>query len=154
MSLGSTCTREDGDVADDPNTPNEHAADENAGAPPQVLLIAHARAHLVSGEAFDLLPIKHEHDVKSEVNALVESWAQSGFLLRGRFIYPWHQVKQIEVTGVEELPLRVARQRLDDLYAADRARMQENFWRTKVRSDRGSGGGEHEGNKEAGGKSV
>jgi hypothetical protein len=132
-------------VADDRNNANdEHAAEENAGAPGQVLLIAHARAHLVSGEAFDLLPIKHEHDVKSEVNALVESWAQSGFLLRGRFIYPWHQVKQIEVTSVEELPLRLARQRLDDLYAADRARLQENFWRTRRRSETSSEG---EGNR-------
>jgi hypothetical protein len=110
--------------------------------------IAHVRAHLVTGEAFDLLPIKHEQDVKTEVNALIESWAQSGFLLRGRFIYPWHQVTQIEVTSVEELPLRLAYQRLDDLYAAERARTQEDFWRTKVRSDRSSSGGEQEGNKE------
>jgi hypothetical protein len=127
-------------VADDQNNANdEHAAEEHADAQPQVLLIAHARAHLVSGEAFDLLPIKHEYDVKREVNALVESWAESGFLVRGRFIYPWHQVKQIEVTSVEELPLRLARQRLDDLYAADRARMQENFWRTRRRSETSGG---------------
>jgi hypothetical protein len=159
-------TQEDGNVADDGNSERETETPEmenpearNQEQRPDLpnhqlktLIIAHVRAHLVTGEAFDLLPIKHEQNVKNEVNALIESWAQSGFLLRGRFIYPWHQVKQIEVTSVEELPLRLAYQRLEDLYAAERARTQEDFWRTKLRSDRGSGGGEHEGNKKAGAK--
>ena len=64
-----------------------------------------------SGESFDLLPIKHEQDVKTEVESLVQSWAESGFLVHGRFIYPWHQVKQVEVTEVEEMPLQLAHQR-------------------------------------------
>lgn len=120
----------------------------------KTLLIAHVRAHLVTGEAFDLLPIKHEQDVKTEVNALIGSWAESGFLLRGRFIYPWHQVKQIEITSVEELPLRLAEQRLDDLYAAERARTQEDFWRTKAKSSGGKdkNNGDKDG-KQEGGKS-
>ena len=103
---------------------------------PKVLLIAQLRAFLVSGESFDLLPIKHEQDVKTEVESLIESWAESGFLIHGRFIYPWHQVKQVEVTQVEEMPLQLARQRFDDLYAAQRARMQEDFWRTRQKSEK------------------
>ena len=103
---------------------------------PQVLLIAQLRAHLVSGESFDLLPIKHEQDVKTEVESLMESWAESGFLVHGRFIYPWQQVKHVEVTQVEEMPVRLAHQRLDELYAADRARTQENFWRTHQKTEK------------------
>ena len=103
---------------------------------PEVLLIAQLRAFLVSGESFDLLPIKHEQDVKSEVESLVESWAESGFLVHGRFIYPWHQVKHVEVTQVEEMPLPLAHQRFDELYAAQRARMQEDFWPTCRKTER------------------
>ena len=102
----------------------------------KVLLIAQLRAFLVSGESFDLLPIKHEQDVKSEVESLVESWAESGFLVHGRFIYPWHQVNHIEVTQVEEMPLQLAHQRFDELYAAQRARMQEDFWRTRRKMEK------------------
>lgn len=102
----------------------------------QVLLIAQLRAHLVSGESFDLLPIKHENDVKSEVESLTQSWAESGFLVHGRFIYPWHQVKWVEVTQVEEMPLQLAYRRYDELYAAERARMQENFWRTRHKTEK------------------
>ena len=104
----------------------------------QILLIAQLRAFLVSGESFDLLPIKHEQDVKSEVESLVDSWAKSGFLIHGRFIYPWHQVKQVEVTQVEEMPLQLAHQRFEELYAAERARTQEDFWRTRCARPRRS----------------
>jgi len=103
---------------------------------PKVLLIAQLRAFLVSGESFDLLPIKHEQDVKSEVGSLVESWAESGFLVHGRFIYPWHQVNHIEVTQVEEMPSQLAHQRFDELYAAQRARLQEDFWRTQRKAEK------------------
>jgi hypothetical protein len=102
----------------------------------QVLLIAQMRAHLVSGETFDLLPIKHENDVKSEVESLIQSWTESGFLVHGRFIYPWHQVKRIEVTRVEEMPLQLAHRHYDELYAAERAHMQENFWRTRHKTEK------------------
>ena len=103
---------------------------------PKVLLIAQLRAFLVSGESFDLLPVKHEQDVKSEVESLVASWAESGFLVHGRFIYPWHQVKHVEVTQVEEMPLQLAHQRFEDLYTEQRARMQEDFWRTRRKSEK------------------
>lgn len=127
-------------MADDSQDKNnkDQGGDEQKNQP-KVLLIAHVKAHLVNGEAFDLLPIKHEEDVKGEVNALIESWAKTGFLLRGRHIYPWHQVKNVEVLDVEELPLREAHLRLEELYAADRARMQESFWRTKKKSGKPGG---------------
>jgi hypothetical protein len=114
-----------------PNDPDPNKENE-----PKVLLIAQLRAFLVSGESFDLLPIKHEQDVKSEVESLVESWIDSGFLVHGRFIYPWHQVKHVEVTQVEEMPLQLAHQRFDELYAAQRARMQEDFWRTRRKTEK------------------
>jgi hypothetical protein len=101
-----------------------------------VLLIAQMRAHLVSGESFDLLPIKHENDVKTEVESLIQSWAESGFLVHGRFFYPWHQVKWIEVTQVEEMPLQLAHRRYDELYAAERARTQEDFWHTRRKTEK------------------
>jgi hypothetical protein len=110
-------------VANDPDTNDRKES--------QVLLIAQLRAFLVSGESFDLLPIKHERDVKSEVESLVQSWADSGFLVHGRFIYPWHQVKHVEVMQVEEMPLRLAHQRFEELYAAQRARTRDDFWRTR-----------------------
>ena len=113
---------------------NESDATDNNE--PQVLLIAHLRAHLVSGESFDLLPIKHELDVKSEVESLIESWSESGFLLHGRFTYPWHQVKHLEVTQVEEMPMALANQRYPEFYGAERARAQEDFWRTRRRSEK------------------
>jgi hypothetical protein len=102
----------------------------------QVLFIAQVRAHLVGGESFDLLPIKHEQDVKSEVESLVESWSQSGFLVHGRFIYPWHQVKHVEVTHVEEMPMELAHQRYPEFYGAERARAQEDFWRTRRKAEK------------------
>jgi hypothetical protein len=113
---------------------NESDAKDNNE--PQVLLIAQLRAFLVSGESFDLLPIKHERDVKSEVESLVQSWADSGFLVHGRFIYPWHQLRHVEVTQVEEMPLQLAHQRFEELYAAERARMQEDFWRTRQKTEK------------------
>jgi hypothetical protein len=113
---------------------NESKATDNNE--PQVLLIAHLRAHLVSGESFDLLPIKHEQDAKSEVESLIQSWSESGFLLHGRFIYPWHQVKHLEVTQVEELPIALAHQRYQEFYEVERARTQEGFWRTRRKSEK------------------
>jgi hypothetical protein len=106
---------------------------------PQVLLIAQLRAHLVSGESFELLPIQHEQDVKSEVESLVESWSESGFLVHGRFIYPWHQVKHVEVTQVEEMPMQLARQRYPEFYGAARARAQDDFWRTRSKTEKKEG---------------
>jgi hypothetical protein len=103
---------------------------------PQVLLIAQLRAHLVSGESFELLPIQHAQDVKSEVESLVQSWSESGFLVHGRFIYPWHQVTHVEVTQVEEMPMELARQRYPEFYGAARARAQDDFWRTRIKTEK------------------
>ena len=66
------------------------------------MLIAHVKAHLVTGETVDLLPVRHETDVKKEVTELLEGWASSGFLIWEKCVYPWHQVRTIEV-AVESL---------------------------------------------------
>jgi hypothetical protein len=117
-------------VATTSTSPRNDTRDE-----PEVLLIAQLRAHLLSGDSLELLPIKHESDVKREVETLVKSWSDSGFLLHGRFIYPWHQVRAIEVVSVEEMPIRLARQRLEELYGTERARVQESFWRTRQQKE-------------------
>ncbi len=95
------------------------------------ILIAHATVHLVSKESFDLLPFESGEDVKSKVTDLLESWAKSGFLLRGRHIYPWHQVARIEVVSVEEMSRSESRQKLIDWEINDQYRLQQDFWKTK-----------------------
>ncbi len=102
---------------------------------PEVVLIAHLHAHLVSGETLELLPIRHENDVKSDVNKLLEDWAKSGFLLRGNIAYPWHQVRQVEVTKVDELAPHEVHQRMLELEGANRAQMQKGFWKTRETTD-------------------
>jgi hypothetical protein len=92
------------------------------------MLIAHLKARLVTGETIELLPVRHETDVKKEVSGLLEGWASSGFLIWEKFVYPWHQVQLIEV-AVENLSNAEAAQRLLDLHGADRARLHEEFWR-------------------------
>ena len=91
------------------------------------MLIAYLKAHLTSGETLDLLPVQHENDVKKEVSGLLESWASSGFLIRDRFAYPWHQVQRIEVS-VEQLSNEDAAQRMLALKGSDRARLHDEFW--------------------------
>ena len=91
------------------------------------MLIAHVKAHLVTGETVDLLPVRHETDVKKEVTELLEGWAKSGFLIWEKFVYPWHQVQTIEV-AVENLSSGEVAQRMLDLHGADRARLHEEFW--------------------------
>jgi hypothetical protein len=92
------------------------------------MLIAHLKARLVSGEIVDLLPVRHETDVKKEVSGLLDGWAKSGFLIWEKFIYPWHQVQTIEVT-VESLSNAESAQRMVDLHGSDRARLHEEFWK-------------------------
>ena len=92
------------------------------------MLIAHLKAHLASGETVELLPVRHETDVKKELTALLEGWASSGFLIWEKFAYPWHQVQTIEVK-VENLSNEQAAQRMLDLHGADRARLHEEFWK-------------------------
>jgi hypothetical protein len=91
------------------------------------MLIAHLKARLVSGETIELLPVKHETDVKKELTSLLEGWASSGFLIWEKFVYPWHQVKNIEVT-IERLSASEAAQSMTNLKGADRARLHEEFW--------------------------
>src|ERR1700677_2012639 len=90
------------------------------------MLIAHVKAHLLTGETVELLPVRHETDVKKALTGLREGWAKSGFLIWEKFVYPWHQVQTIEVS-VESLSSEQAAQRLLDLHGADRARRRENF---------------------------
>ena len=92
------------------------------------MLIAHLKAHLVSGETIELLPVRHETDVKKEVTSLLEGWASSGFLIWETFAYPWHQVQTVEVL-VESLSTSEAAQTMQDLRGADRARLHEEFWK-------------------------
>lgn len=102
---------------------------------PEVVLIAHLQAVLVSGETLELLPIRHENDVKSDVIKLLEDWAKSGFLLRGNVAYPWHEVRHVEVTAVEELAPHQVHQRMLELEGASRAQMQHGFWKTRETAD-------------------
>jgi hypothetical protein len=92
------------------------------------MLIAHVKAHLVTGETVELLPVRHETDVKKELSGLLEGWHSSGFLIWERFVYPWHQVKSIEV-AVESVSNAEAAQRMLGLHGADRARLHEEFWK-------------------------
>jgi hypothetical protein len=45
--------------------------------------VAEVRANLLDGESVDLLPFKHQEDVRAEVNKFIEDWAKTGFLLSG-----------------------------------------------------------------------
>ncbi len=98
---------------------------------PETLLIAHVTAHLVDGTNFELYPFVDTKDVKSKVSELVEGWASSGFLLRGSHLIPWHQVKQLETTAVDEITRQEAQQRMMTWQAEDQRRAVQNFWRTK-----------------------
>jgi hypothetical protein len=91
------------------------------------MLIAHLKAHLVSGETVELLPVRHETDVKQELSSLLKDWASSGFLIREKFVYPWHQVRTIEV-AIERLSAAESAQQMLELRGADRARLSEDFW--------------------------
>ena len=98
---------------------------------PQTLLIAHVVVHLLTGESFELYPFVDAADVKSKVSELMEGWANSGFLLRGSRLYPWHQVRLLEATSVEEITRQEAQQRLLAWQAEDQARAVQSFWKTK-----------------------
>jgi len=91
-------------------------------------VIAHVKAHLVSGETVDLLPVRHETDVKKEVNELLEGWAKSGFLIWEKLFTRGNQCKRSKSPS-ESLSNAEAAQRLLDLHGADRARLHEEFWK-------------------------
>ena len=91
------------------------------------MLIARLKARLVTGETVELLPVRHETDVKKEVTALLKDWASSGFLIWEKFVYPWHQVQTIEV-AVENVSSGEVAERMLDLHGSDRAGLHEEFW--------------------------
>ncbi len=107
-------------------------------AKPDTLLIAHVTAHLLDGSSFELYPFVDPKDVKGKVSELVGGWASSGFLLRGAHMIPWHQVKLLEATSVEEITRQEAQQRLLRWQAEDQLRAVQGFWKTK--EEKGEGG--------------
>ncbi len=98
---------------------------------PDTLLIAHVTAHLLDGSSFELYPFVDPEDVKAKVSELVGGWAGSGFLLRGARMVPWHQVRLLETTSVEEITRREAQQRLLRWQAEDQLKAVQGFWKTK-----------------------
>ena len=108
---------------------------------PETLLIAHVTAHLLDGSSFELYPFVDPEDVKAKVSELVGGWAGSGFLLRGSRMIPWHQVRVLETTAVEEITRQEAQQRLLRWQAEDQLKAVQGFWKTK----REQGGEEKQG---------
>ncbi|MGC2400366.1 MAG: hypothetical protein WA510_11305 [Acidobacteriaceae bacterium] len=92
------------------------------------MLIAHLKAHMVTAETVELLPVRHENDLKKAVSGLLDGWVSSGFLIWEKFIYPWHQVRTIEVR-VENLSSEESARQMLDLQGADRARLHDEFWK-------------------------
>ncbi len=112
------------------------------------VLVAWVTVHLESGDSFELLPFEDAQDVKSKVSDLMKDWAKSGFLIRGSEIYPWHRVKRIVATKVEELSSTDSKRRLEEWQAKDTARLQQSFWKTKkAREKKDEGEGENAGNQ-------
>jgi len=103
------------------------------------VLVACVTVHLESGESFDLLPFEDPEDVKGKVGELLKAWADSGFLVRGSEIYPWHRVQRIVATKVEEMSRGDSQRKRAECEARDMARLQQGFW--NPRKERGE---EHE----------
>jgi hypothetical protein len=104
---------------------------EKAERADETVLIAYVTVHLESGESFELLPFEDAQDVKNKMSDLMKDWAKSGFLICGNHIYPWHRVKLIEATKVEELSRDESKLRMEEWEARDKARLQQSFWKTK-----------------------
>lgn len=96
------------------------------------VLVAYVTVHLEGGDSFELLPFEDTHDVKSKVGELVEEWVRSGVLVRGNQLIPWHRVRRLEATKVEELKLADAQLRREQWQARETERLQQSFWLTKV----------------------
>ena len=123
-------------------------ADQHPEPKPDTLLIAHVVVHVTDGASFELYPFVDEKDVKGKVSELIGGWASSGFLLRGPHLIPWHQVKLVEATSVEEITREEAHQRLMNWQAENQKRAVENFWKTKEDSEEKKDGDKDEGDKE------
>lgn len=126
------------------DTDEKEQADES-------VLVAWVTVHLDGGESFELLPFEDANDVKSKVSSLIGDWSKSGFLVRGSHIYPWHRVKLIEATKVEELSRGESKRRLEEWQARDLARLQQSFWKTRKPREKKEGDdqGGKEGNRAA-----
>ncbi len=120
--------------------------------PPETILIAHVTAHLLDDSTIELYPFVDQNDVKAKVSELVGGWASSGFLLRGSLIIPWHRVRGLETTSVEEISRGDAEQRLLRWQAEHQKEAMRNFWHTKEEAkedgeDKKEGEDEKEGDK-------
>ena len=124
----------------------EHKNGDQQQPKEDIVLVAQVRAHLINGDSFDLLPFRHEEDVRSQVNDFIEEWANTGFLLRNRFLYPWSQVKAIEAVSVEAMTHAQARP-YDEVWQRD-AEAHRVFWKT--RKPRGQKDKKEEGKGEGG----
>lgn len=94
-----------------------------------VILIAEVRAHFYDGETVDLLPFKHEEDVRAEVNKFIEDWSKTGFLLKQNFMYPWTRVQAIEVVSVHAMTHAQAAPYVEQWKQDTEA--QKAFWKTR-----------------------
>lgn len=110
-------------------------AEDKNGRENDTVLLAYVTVHLDSDESFELLPFEDAQDVKSKVSDLMKDWAKSGFLVRGNEFYPWHRVRRIEATRVEEMSAGDAKLQRGQWEARETARMQQSFWRTKHARD-------------------
>jgi hypothetical protein len=103
---------------------------EKKGEPKEdVILIAEVRAHLHDGGTIDLLPFKHEEDVRAEVNKFIEDWSKTGFLLKENFMYPWHRIKVVEVLSVQAMTHAQATSYIDRWNQDSES--QKTFWKTR-----------------------
>jgi len=103
--------------------------EQNQAPKEDVLLVAHVRALFLNGDMLDLLPFKHEEDVRAEINKFIEDWVGTGFLLKENHLYPWHQVKNVEVVSVKALSHAEAAPYLE-LWHLD-TEAQKEFWKTR-----------------------
>ena len=140
-------------MADSNSDPKQENKPENQpDRKPETLLIAHVTAHLLDDTSFELYPFVDTEDVKAKVSELVGGWASSGFLLRGAHLIPWHRVKLLETTSVEEITRQEAQQRLMTWQAEDQTRAVQSFWKTKEeKKEEDKGGEKGEGEDKAGG---
>jgi hypothetical protein len=117
-------------------------AETNQSPADDTVLMAEVRVHLYDAESFELLPFVDAKDVNSKVGELPEDWSKSGFLLRGSQIIPWHRVRLVEATRVEEVTPAEANRRLSERNEQNPAQFQESFWKTKEpikKKDQGGG---------------
>ncbi len=116
-------------------------ADEEKNKPKEdVILIADVKAYLLNGETVELLPFKHEEDVRAEVNKFIEDWVKTGFLLKENYLYPWNQVKLVEVVAVQAMTHSEAAPYLE-IWQQD-TEAQKAFWKTRKPKGKDEGNGD------------